>query len=40
MPRLPNNNTRQGTIPGTAMNMPITAVSNINATTLGLVNSR
>src|SRR6478672_9599828 len=37
MPNVPNNAGRSGGRPGTARNMPITAVNTISATTRGLV---
>ena len=39
MPRVPKTSASSGTMPGTAMNIPITEVRIISATTLGLVSS-
>src|ERR1700709_515910 len=40
MPIVPKTRPRQGTMPGTARNMPMIAVKTISATTRGLVSSR
>jgi len=39
MPNVPASSTRDGTIPGVARNMPITAVNTMSETTRGLVSA-